>query len=98
MLYNSSQTRFYSEEETIQISRLDPQLIRSLCEDGFIGCHDIVEEQARFNTEDLTLLRRVRRLYNDLGVNLEGIEIILHLRNQLEALQNELEHYQRRER
>jgi hypothetical protein len=38
---------------------------------------------------DLAELRRVRRL-QELGVNLQGIEIILHMRRRLEALRAEL--------
>jgi hypothetical protein len=38
---------------------------------------------------DLVELRRIRRL-RELGVNMPGIEIILHMRHRLEALQAEL--------
>lgn len=43
---------------------------------------------------DLRELRRVRRL-QELGVNMAGIEIILQMRDRIQALQNELD---RRER
>jgi MerR family transcriptional regulator/heat shock protein HspR len=38
---------------------------------------------------ELTELRRIRRL-TDLGVNLAGVEIILHMRRQIEELQAEV--------
>ena len=38
---------------------------------------------------DLAELRRIRRL-RDLGVNMPGIEVILHMRRRMEALQAEL--------
>jgi hypothetical protein len=37
---------------------------------------------------DLTTLRRVRRL-RELGINMAGIEVILHMRHRLEILQGE---------
>jgi len=43
---------------------------------------------------ELAELRRIRRL-QELGVNLAGIEIILHMRRRIEALQEELNRRQR---
>ena len=40
--------------------------------------------------DDLADLRRIRRL-RELGVNLQGIEIILHMRRRIQTLQAELE-------
>ena len=37
---------------------------------------------------DLAILRRVRRL-QELGINMAGIEVILHMRHRLESLQEE---------
>jgi MerR family transcriptional regulator/heat shock protein HspR len=37
---------------------------------------------------DLLTLRRIRRL-TDLGINLAGVEVILHMRRQIEELQAE---------
>jgi len=43
---------------------------------------------------ELAELRRIRRL-TDLGVNLAGVEIILNMRHQIEALQAEVAHLER---
>lgn len=43
---------------------------------------------------ELAELRRIRRL-QELGVNLAGIEIILHMRRRIQALQEELNRRQR---
>ncbi|MGN6562274.1 MAG: hypothetical protein ACTHMU_06410 [Thermomicrobiales bacterium] len=40
-------------------------------------------------------LRRVNRLIDDLGVNLAGADVILHMRRQLIALQRELDDLRR---
>lgn len=47
-----------------------------------------------FSREDIVRLRRVRRL-RELGVNLQGIEIILRMRQRIESLQAELERQER---
>jgi hypothetical protein len=43
---------------------------------------------------DLAELRRIRRL-QELGVNIQGIEIILHMRQRILALQAERDRWQR---
>jgi MerR family transcriptional regulator/heat shock protein HspR len=45
---------------------------------------------ARYSDADIDRIRRARRLIDDLGVNLAGAAAILHLRQQLLALQREL--------
>jgi MerR family transcriptional regulator/heat shock protein HspR len=42
-----------------------------------------------YSEADIADLQRVRRLTDDLGVNLAGVAAILHLRRQLVALQRE---------
>ena len=53
------------------------------------------KSSAATTAADLALLRRVRRISQDLGVNLEGIEIILRLSARIEMLQQEVAQYQR---
>jgi hypothetical protein len=46
---------------------------------------------------DLVELRRIRRL-RELGVDLPGIEIVLHMRRRIQALQAELEYREQLQR
>ncbi len=46
-----------------------------------------------YSESDIARVRRIRRLTDDLGVNLAGVAAILHLRNQLILSQRELERY-----
>lgn len=46
------------------------------------------------SADDLAELRRIRRL-RELGVDLQGIEIILHMRRRIQALQAELDRWER---
>ncbi len=86
---------YYSEQETAEYSRLELQVIQYLTEAGVIGSVQVVgEEQRRYNAADLALLRRVRRLHQDLAINLEGIEIIMRLAARIEMLQHEVARYQ----
>jgi MerR family transcriptional regulator, heat shock protein HspR len=92
-----SNTRsYYSEQEAADYCRLEVQVLRQLSESGVIPGMLVVGEEVRYSDEDILLLRRARRLYEDLGVNLEGIEIILRLLVRLDALQRELDNYKKR--
>ncbi len=44
-----------------------------------------------FSDEDVERVRAIKRLIDDLGVNLAGAEVILHMREQMEAMRRELE-------
>jgi len=86
-------TVYYSEQEAAEYSRLEITVIRHLYAAQVIRGVEVVEEGRRYSEEDVALLRRVRRLRDDLDINLEGIEVILRLSARLEALEQELEHY-----
>jgi len=44
-----------------------------------------------YSERDVALLRRVKTLMEDMGVNLAGAEVILHLTQQIAQLQQRLE-------
>ena len=48
-----------------------------------------------YSRADVERLRLVQRLVSDLGVNLAGVEVILQMREKLQALEDELERLRR---
>ena len=44
-----------------------------------------------YSERDIALLRRVKTLMDDMGVNLAGVEVILRMMQRITGLQNELE-------
>src|SRR5436305_11324969 len=97
IIQSSQHTSYYSEQETAEYSRLEIQLIRQLHDAGVIESINVAGEEPRYSEEQLALLRRARRLYQDLDINLEGVEVILRLYARMEELQGELEQYKRRQ-
>jgi MerR family transcriptional regulator, heat shock protein HspR len=49
-----------------------------------------------YSDADVERVRRIKRLVDDLGVNLAGAEVILHMREQMDALRREMEQLRRR--
>lgn len=80
----------YSERETAAASHLGIGAIRHLHALGLIEGKETGEE-LRYSEEEVIQLRRIRRLQHDLGVNLAGVEVILHLLKRLEAICQEQE-------
>lgn len=49
-----------------------------------------------YSPEDIDRIQQIRRLISELGVNLAGVEVVLHMRDHLEQLQRESEETVRR--
>src|SRR5260221_4532790 len=86
--YRSSSS--FSEREAAAASRLRISAIRHLRALGLIEGEETGGE-LRYSEEEVIQLRQIRRLQRDLGVNLPGVEVILHLLNRLQAEHQELE-------
>ena len=86
----------YSEREMAAASHLGIGALRHLRTVGLIEGEETGGE-LRYSEEEVTQLRRVRRLQRDLGVNLAGVEVIVRLLKRIEALQLELEHERNKE-
>ena len=93
--YRSSSS--YSERETAVVSHTGIGAIRHLRALGLIEGEETGGE-LRYSEEEITQLRRIRRLQRDLGINLAGVEVILHLLKRLDAVYQELEQERNRAR
>jgi MerR family transcriptional regulator, heat shock protein HspR len=92
--YRSSSS--YNEREAAAASHLGVSAIRHLHAMGLIEGKEVSGELC-YSEEEVTQLRRIRRLQRDLGVNLAGVEVILRLLQRLEAVRQELEQERNRD-
>jgi MerR family transcriptional regulator, heat shock protein HspR len=90
IISSSRPTAYYTEQETAQYSHLDIATIRQLQSEGFVQGVEVAGEGIRYSDQDIAILRRIRRLQEDLGINLEGVEVVLRLLADLQALREEL--------
>lgn len=68
---------------------IEISFISSLCENGLIKITTI-EETIYLHKNQLLELERIIRFYNELDINLEGIETITHLLKHINEMQNEI--------
>jgi chaperone modulatory protein CbpM len=65
-------------------------LVREFADFGLVHLQE-QEEKAFVPAEEIEKLERMIRLHSELGINKEGLEIILNMRDQLVSLNSELE-------
>ena len=81
---NLIRIEYFCEQYNVEFS-----FIKQLKESGLINLV-VVEESNYLSTEDLKELEKLIRLHYELGINLEGIDVVSNLLKQLEDLQQEL--------
>lgn len=91
--YRASAT--YSEPETVMACHLGSDALHHFRALGLVAGKEEGGE-LRYSEADVTRLRRIRRLQHDMGINLAGVEVILHLLEHLEVVNRELEEERRK--
>lgn len=86
----SDEPRTYTIRVAAQRAGLHEQSLRLYERRGLIAPARSKGNIRRFSDEDIEQVRFIRRLVDDLGVNLAGVEVIIQLRRQLLAAQREL--------
>jgi MerR family transcriptional regulator/heat shock protein HspR len=76
-------------EAAARLANLPPARVRRYVRIGLVTPAQVEGQQALFDDGEIARLRRIRRLGEDLGLNIAGIEVALRLIDQIEALQRE---------
>lgn len=85
----------YSEQEAAAISHVSLGTLRHIRSLGLIE-GEVVDGRRRYRETDIFQLRRIRRLQQELGINLAGVEVIMRLLARLDTVQHELEQERKR--
>lgn len=88
--------RYYTIKSAAALCGMHEQSLRLYERRGLIRPQRTPGNIRRYTESDIEQIRFIKRLIDDLGVNLAGVEVILHLRQQLIAAQRELEELRRR--
>jgi MerR family transcriptional regulator/heat shock protein HspR len=86
---------YYTLEITTSLTQLGPTLIDRCVQVGLVRPSRPSSEPARYSPGDIARLRKVRRLIQELGLNWAGVEVVVRLTDELEALRGELERLRR---
>ncbi|HEV3310118.1 MAG TPA: MerR family transcriptional regulator [Chloroflexota bacterium] len=86
------QRRHYTISIAAELVSVHQQTIRHYERIGLIEPYRGKGEIRYFSPEDIDRLLQIRRLVEELGVNLAGVEVILNMREQLRATREQYEH------
>ena len=82
--------QYYTIKVAAGLCGLHEQSLRMYERRGLIAPQRSPGNIRRFCDEDVERIRFIKRMVDDLGVNLAGVEVILHMRQQLLEIQGEL--------
>jgi len=85
----------YEREAAQQLAHISADLLRQCEAEQLIQLRRQSVGRAGYSAADIQEMARIRRLRDDLGLNLEAIEVILHMRRQTLNLQAELARVER---
>jgi len=72
-----------------------PQTLRMYEREGLVSPHRSQRNLRLYSDSDIDRLRMIKRLTQDLGVNLAGVEVILDLLDKVEQQQQDIERLKR---
>jgi pyridoxine 5'-phosphate synthase PdxJ len=81
---NLIRIEYFCEQYNVELA-----FVNSLHEFGLINV-SVVEDSKYLSNDDLKEIEKLIRLHYDLGINIEGIDVISNLLNQIEDLKQEL--------
>lgn len=70
---------------------IDEALVRQACDEGLIDLKRTVEDDPVLSPEHAERLRLIAVLTRELDVNLAGVEVILHMREEVRAMQRQFD-------
>lgn len=84
-------TKYYMISVVSQMFDLHPQTLRLYEREGLVRPSRTVGNTRLYSEEDLARIELITHLTRELGVNLAGVEVILHMRERLETMQQQME-------
>ncbi len=72
--------------------KIHPQTLRQYERDGLIEPARTQGRMRLYSMRDIDRMKMILRLTRDMGINLAGVDVILRLKEQMEKMENEIEH------
>jgi MerR family transcriptional regulator, heat shock protein HspR len=89
----SKNKAFYMISVVAKQFEVHPQTLRLYEREGFLKPSRTQGNTRLYSDQDLEILSFILKLTRDLGVNLAGVEIIMNMRQKLDAMQQEMDRF-----
>ena len=83
--------QYYTIKVAAELCGMHEQSLRMYERRGLVAPRRSPGNIRRYSPQDVEQIRFIKRLVDELGVNLAGVEVIMHMRQQLIEMQEELE-------
>ena len=91
IIRSEAEDRVYTRSAAANLARISLELL-DLCErEKLIRPQRMAGGEPGFSPADIRRLARIRRLQEDLGLDLSAVEVVLHMRHRMIELLTELE-------
>jgi MerR family transcriptional regulator/heat shock protein HspR len=84
-------TRYLKRSEVMQRLGIDVELLEKLAAESLIHPKQTLDEEVVISSEDAERVRVYLVLTQEMEVNLEGAEVILHMRDEMLAMQRQFD-------
>jgi len=74
-----------------KVLTIHPQTLRQYEREGLISPSRTGGKMRLYSQRDIDKIKMIQRLTRDLGVNLAGVDIIMRLKNKIQAFEDEIE-------
>ncbi len=89
--HQGQQTACFVISVAARLLNVHPQTLRYYERAGLLAPSRSRGNIRLYSARDIERAQQIRRLIDELGVNLAGVDVILNMREQLEALQTEMQ-------
>lgn len=81
----------YTRNVAVQIANVTQEFLEKCETEQLIKMKAVREEEPGYSIQDVRQLALIYRLHEILGISFQDLEVVLHLRNQLLEMQEEME-------
>lgn len=81
--------RYLKLREICSVLDIDDSLLATLAEERFVEVKHTLEDEEVVSAEDAERLRFITLLLREMEVNLAGVEVILHMKEEIVALRRQ---------
>ncbi len=86
----------FSRSVVTRLARINPDFLRRLEEEEIIRPRGVLQGEECYGAEDIADIARIRRLHEDLGLDLGAVEVVLQMRRRILELLQRMEEMERR--
>lgn len=92
--YSRNQIR-YTRTMVIQLAEFSPEFLEKCEVEQLIETSTVGDDEPSYSAQDIRHLALIRRLHEVLGIDMQDLEVVLHLRSQLLDLQDQIQEMER---